>query len=253
MKRYLGYAVFSGVCVALWAFFSYALVGYGFLGLCALGLGALGGVFWVLKALSAKKPGAARALRRVVWGAVILCLVAVAITEAAIISVARAAATAPGHADYAIVLGAGVHGTRPSRSLKARLETALEFSRDDPEAYLVLSGGQGPGEEISEAQCMYLWLTERGVSPDRLILEERAGTTEENLEFSRQIIEDRGDGGGSVCVITAYYHVARAVMMAKDAGFEDVSARGASTGMPVLEVNYYLREAPAIWWYLVSG
>ena len=46
---------------------------------------------------------------------------------------------------------------------------------------VVLTGGQGYGEEITEAACMYAYLTEHGVDPQRLILEEHAGNTSENF------------------------------------------------------------------------
>lgn len=251
MKKYRGYFIFSGVCVGIFAVLTFALVGYGFLGMCFLALAVLGVVLAGLRALDVKRPKAAGALRRGVWSVVIVCLIAVAVTEAVIIS--EAGIAGDGEApEYAIVLGAGVHGTTPSRSLRARLETALEFADDFPKARLVLSGGQGRGEDVTEARCMYDWLVRRGVDPERLLLEERAASTWENLTFSKALMEDEGYDGGGVCIITAGYHIARAKMMAGDAGFSAVTARGAGTGMPVLEVNYYLREAPAIWWYLIT-
>ncbi len=250
MKKYASYLLSSGVCLIFAAFFAFALVGYRFLGLCFLALAALILVFAALKAMGIKHHKAARGIKTVLWCLMAIAAVAVIITEAFIVSgaTAKAAGTEP---QVAIVLGAGVHGTVPSRSLRARLEAALEYANDNPDARLVLSGGQGRGEDVSEARCMYDWLTSHGVSDDRLILEERASSTEENLEFSKRILDDLGYTGG-VCVITAGYHIARAKLMAKDAGFTEVAARGRGTNMPVLEFNYYLREAPGIWVYLLT-
>ena len=73
-----------------------------------------------------------------------------------------------------IVLGAQVKGTRPSRALERRLKKAEAFLKEHPDTLAVLSGGQGEGEDITEAQCMYDWLTEHGIASRGLILEERS-------------------------------------------------------------------------------
>ena len=250
MKKYTGYFVASGICLIVAAFFAFALVGYRFLGLCFLALAALILVFAATKALGVKRPGAARGIKTVLWCFIAVAAVGLIATEAFIVSQASVKPADP-EPQAAIVLGAGVHGSVPSRSLKARLEAALEYAEDNRDAVLVLSGGQGRGEDVTEAMCMYDWLVSHGVSGDRLILEERASSTKENLEFSKELLDGIGYTGG-VCVITAGYHIARAKMMARDVGFTEVTARGRGTGMPVLELNYYLREAPGIWVYLMG-
>lgn len=88
-----------------------------------------------------------------------------------------------------MVLGAGVNGTVPSQALRERLEAAQDYLARYPEAIAVLSGAQGDGEAITEAQCMYDWLTARGVDPARLRMETKATTTEENLRCSLDLIE----------------------------------------------------------------
>ena len=97
-----------------------------------------------------------------------LCLAAVA----AALAVIEAAVIARGRSDLSalpakavIVLGAGVNGTQPSLSLRTRLDAALAYLERWPEVPVVLTGGQGYGERISEAQCMYDYLTARGVDP----------------------------------------------------------------------------------------
>lgn len=77
-------------------------------------------------------------------------------------------------ADAVIVLGAGVNGTEPSLSLRTRLDAALDYLEENPDVPVVLTGGQGYGEEITEAQCMYDYLTTRGVTSERILLEEQA-------------------------------------------------------------------------------
>ena len=97
-------------------------------------------------------------------------------------------------ADAVIVLGAGVNGNQPSLSLKTRLDAAIAYlETTDPDVPVVLTGGQGYGEDITEAQCMYNYLTENGVDGGRLILEEAATTTADQIctDFFRPSRERR--------------------------------------------------------------
>lgn len=250
MKRYRAYLITAAVFFALSVFFIFALAGYGFLGLCFFGASALTLLYMGLKALGAKREKPARTLKRILTCAVLLGALAAAVTETVIIAEAVSAGKSGG--EYAIVLGAGVNGTKPSLSLKARLEAALKFAGDNPESTLILSGGQGGGEDISEAQCMYNYLVDRGVDPGRLILEDKSTDTRENLTYSLEKLRALDPNFGSVTVITAGYHIARARMMAEDLDYPETTARAAHTRLPFLELNYYLREIPAIWWYLIS-
>ena len=107
-----------------------------------------------------------------------------------------------------MVLGAGVNGTVPSQALRERLEAAQDYLARYPEAIAVLSGAQGDGEAITEAQCMYDWLTARGVVPDRLRMETKATTTEENLRCSLDLIEaETGTRPAQIAVVSGEYHL----------------------------------------------
>ena len=100
------------------------------------------------------------------------------------------AITATGQpADYVIVLGARVRGTKISNSLKQRLDRAIEYSEEYPNTVLVLSGGKGPGEEISEARAMYEYLQYNGIPEDKLLIEDQSSDTVQNIEFSRTVID----------------------------------------------------------------
>jgi uncharacterized SAM-binding protein YcdF (DUF218 family) len=203
-----------------------------------------------IKILSRRREKPARVLKTVLTCFIAIGLTTTAITEFFII---RAAVAEPAAADYAIVLGAGVNGDVPSRSLKARLEAALDYAEKYPDAVLILSGGQGSGENITEARCMYNWLTDSGLSGERLILEENASNTAENIQFSRNEILTRDpDFDGTVCIITEGYHVLRAQLTAQKQGLQNLTAAPAYTGLPILTVNYYLRETPAVWYYLLK-
>ena len=85
-------------------------------------------------------------------------------------------------ADYVIVLGARVNGAKPSYNLEKRIRKAYRYLNDNPKTRAVLSGGKGPGEDISEAQAMYTYLTELGIAKERLILEDKSVNTDQNLQ-----------------------------------------------------------------------
>ena len=73
----------------------------------------------------------------------------------------RASKSAPKDETVMIVLGCGVNGDRPSLMLTERLDAACDYLNTHEEVVCILSGGQGKGENISEAECMYRYLTEK--------------------------------------------------------------------------------------------
>lgn len=151
-------------------------------------------------------------------------------------------------AEAVIVLGAGVNGTEPSLSLRTRLDAALDYLTEHPDIPAVLTGGQGYGEEISEAQCMYDYLTERGVDPHRLILEDQASNTAENFTFSQPLLEAAGvdPAQDNVAVVTNDFHIARSRLIAARQGYGHAFGVPAPLPWVHLTVNYYLREAFAM-------
>ena len=90
--------------------------------------------------------------------------------------------------DYIIVLGAHVNGTKLTLALLERVRRALLYLEENPGTKAVLSGGRGDGEQISEAEAMYRYLTEHGIAAERLIKEEQSTNTKENLDFSLRLI-----------------------------------------------------------------
>ena len=141
-----------------------------------------------------------------------------------------------------IVLGAGVNGTTPSLTLRTRITAAAEYLQQHPEVPAVLSGGQGPGEAITEAQAMYTALTDLGISSDRLLLEERSTSTEENVAFSLQILRDAGvDVSAPLGIVTNDFHQFRAGLIVRENG---AVAVGIPAELPWwwLNANYYVRE-----------
>ena len=157
--------------------------------------------------------------------------------------------TPPGDATV-ILLGCGVKGEEPSQMLRLRIDAAEEFMKANPDTKAVLSGGQGPGEDISEALCMYRELTKRGISEDRLYMEDRSTSTRENIAFSKQIIE-RENLNTEVAVISNNFHLYRASLSVKGSGLEFYSV-SAFTPYPLLGI-YVMREFMGILAQWVAG
>ena len=153
-----------------------------------------------------------------------------------------------------IVLGAGVNGETPSLTLRTRIDAAAAYLEEHPDVPVVLSGGQGPGEAITEAECMRRALVRRGVDESRLYPEERSTSTQENLRYSRAILEELGvDPAQRVAIVTSDYHLCRARLM-WGGDTAAVPAHLPSTlYFQCLTVNYFIREAFGLAAYFVYG
>lgn len=152
--------------------------------------------------------------------------------------------------DYIIVLGASVKGETPSLTLRRRIKKAKEYLELHTDTIAILSGGQGPGELITEAEAMRRYLVHEGISGSRLILEDKSTSTKENIEFSYKIINTRAnDGEEKVIVISSRFHLLRSQIIAKKQGFS-VKAIGSST-LIYLVPNYYLREFFGIFYEII--
>lgn len=150
--------------------------------------------------------------------------------------------------DAVIVLGAGVNGETPSAALWSRIRAAEDYLEIHPDVPVVLSGGQGAGEAISEAEAMRraLW-KEDGAENARLLLEERSTNTAENFRFSKALLEERGldTGRATIAVVTNDFHCFRAHMIARRQGLKTIDVP-AKLPWWWLTANYYLREAFAV-------
>ncbi|WP_438448383.1 YdcF family protein [Gorillibacterium sp. sgz5001074] len=139
--------------------------------------------------------------------------------------------TEPVQSDYVLILGARVRGETVSLSLKARLDRGLDYMKQYPETKVILSGGQGPGESITEAAAMKRYLLDHGV-PERLILgEDQSTNTYENLLFSHTLLTSQGVDASKVKVtlITNDFHMLRSKLLAHRVG---LSVYGFSSQTP---------------------
>jgi len=149
--------------------------------------------------------------------------------------------TAPKNADYLIVLGARVKGEKPSKSLKYRLKAAANYANSNPNTIVIVSGGKGKGEMISEAECMERELIKLGIQKQRIIKEDQSTNTYQNFIFSKRLLPK---GAKTGIVVSNDYHLYRAKKMAKKVGL-NVYGLPAKTPLKAIP-NAYLREPISI-------
>jgi len=153
--------------------------------------------------------------------------------------------------DAVIVLGAGIRGERVTRLLAYRLDRAAEYSDYNPNAIIVVSGGQGPQEDITEALAMERYLIEKGVPQERIIKEEASTSTYENLLYSKEILDKLFEVPYKVVVITNDFHIFRATKLAEKLGL-NVTHYHAKIDMYGIPLNYS-RECIAVLRLLILG
>lgn len=151
--------------------------------------------------------------------------------------------------DFIIVLGSGlIDGDRVSPLLAGRIEKALDIQREYPESIIIFSGGQGKDELIPEAVAMADYAREKGLSEENSIIENQSKNTNQNIQFSKKVIEKLSSGViGNVLVVTNRYHLFRALLTAKEEGLE-CDGRGSKTKL-YFSLNAYLREYIAFLFY----
>ena len=153
-----------------------------------------------------------------------------------------------------IVLGAGVNGETPSLTLRTRIDAAAAYLEEHPDVPVIISGGQGPGEAITEAECMRRALVRRGVDESRLYPEERSTSTQENLRYSRAILEELGvDPAQRVAIVTSDFHLCRARLMWGGDTAAVPAHLPSALYFQCLTVNYFIREAFGLAAYFVYG
>lgn len=144
-----------------------------------------------------------------------------------------------------IVLGCKANNGYPSRMLTARLNAAAEYLNENPEAVCILSGGQGADEIEPEAESMYRYMITLGIAESRLYKEEQSHNTEQNIAFSKRIIEEEGLSR-EVVIISESYHVYRGVRQAEKYGLNATAVAAAPTGVWWSLPSYWVREVFAI-------
>ena len=221
-----------------------------FTGYILMGCAVVLGCYLLLRRLANKRPKLARRLMVILSLGLGIGFVAAIITGVIIV---RTWSPPLVDCDYVVVLGAGVNGTVPSLSLRERLDAAYRYLLAHPDAVCVVSGGQGNGEDITEAQCMFNDLTARGIEESRIWMEDKATNTRENIRFSLDLIEEKtGRRPEQIGLVSSEYHLYRAGLLARA---ENITSYGipARTSWVTLRINYFLREIVAVWYYTLLG
>lgn len=155
--------------------------------------------------------------------------------------------------DYIIVLGALVDKNKPSKTLKDRLDAAIEYlNKNENDTYIVVSGGQGRGENISEAEAMKIYLIENNVDEKIIIKEDKSTTTEENFKNSKVIIENHSKKkieNLKIKIVTTDFHSFRSSLMAKHNNLKNYTFYTSKSKYYLAPLNYF-REFFAIAYYI---
>ena len=163
------------------------------------------------------------------WKAVILAVFVLVILAVSFLLVYGLTDTATHEEDAVIVLGAAVRGEIPSGALQDRLEAAVSYHAQNPHALIVVTGGQGPQEDITEALAMERYLVARGIPRERILQEDRATSTLENFQFSKALLDAHFEGDYTACFITNEYHIYRSRGFAMQVGFSQITHAHSNT------------------------
>lgn len=148
-----------------------------------------------------------------------------------------------------VILGCQVKPWGPSILLQDRLDTALAYLEEHPGMTVVVSGGQGPDEPESEAQCMADYLTEHGVEKGQILMEDQSHNTDQNLRYTIDLLAEKGyDTTGDILVVSNGFHLTRVRMLWSRAagGAYDLSTLAAPSSHGPSRLKMYIREPLAL-------
>jgi uncharacterized SAM-binding protein YcdF (DUF218 family) len=152
-------------------------------------------------------------------------------------------------ADYIIILGCQVIGEYASLPLLQRGYTGIRYLNRNPETKVIVSGGQGPGEDITEAEALRRLLLENKIDRNRILLEDKSRNTKQNLMFSNELYDllDK-----NVIIVTSDYHMFRALSIARKLNYTNVSGLPSRSQRSVLPA-FLMREYISIKYNKIIG
>lgn len=171
--------------------------------------------------------------------AVILLIALIAAICAAVCTGLTAKASGP--ADNAVVLGFRLLNGEADTDLELRMVRAYEYASAHTDTPIVLTGGGKDPDMPSEASVMKRMLLENGIDEGRIITEDESEDTRENFENTARIVGQ----DSRIVIITSDYHIFRAGMCARKAGFSDIQCEAADSPLWLLPSNI-LGEAIAV-------
>lgn len=183
-------------------------------------------------------------------GAMLFCVIIISLLLSIIVMLlVDSAKTFKVEPDYIIVLGAKVNGSTVSKALKERLDCTISYAKEHENAKIIVSGGKGKGEKITEAEAMSRYLQAEGIDPLRIMKEEQSTNTEENFRYTIKML---GNCSAQYVVVSNRFHIYRAVRIGRKMGLKHIEGLAAKTD-PLMCVHYYLREAFAVIKYKMTG
>ncbi|MBY6037258.1 YdcF family protein [Fictibacillus nanhaiensis] len=145
-----------------------------------------------------------------------------------------------GKIDTILVLGGGTKNNKPGAVLKERLDQALAYATKHPDVTFIVSGGLGFRKTTSEGIIMKNYLVDNGIEPNRIVIEEKATSTHENLLYAKEMIQP----DANVLIVTSDFHLFRTKMIAKRVGIE---AEGLGSPLRISSIpQAHVREYMAI-------
>ncbi len=143
-----------------------------------------------------------------------------------------------------IVLGCQIRGSVPSMTLVQRSDMAVKYLEEHPNAIAIAAGGQGADEDLSEGQCIYNLMTEKGIEGSRIIIEDKSASTDENIANAKRIMDEKKIDP-NVAIVTSEYHEYRASLICKKNGLtaSSVPAPSSPRGKP----TFFTREVFGVW------
>ena len=159
-----------------------------------------------------------------------------------------------------VIFGCQVKPDGPSILLRDRLDTALDYLKDHPDMKVVVTGGKGNDEHISEAQCMYDYLTAHGVDGENIYLEDQSRNTWQNVNYTLDLMGEVGvsvsattgaaeglNPGGDVVLVSSGFHLARVELLwARAGGTHAPSTLAAPTSHKPSAIRMFFREPLAL-------
>ncbi|MBO0440796.1 YdcF family protein [Candidatus Enterococcus ikei] len=147
--------------------------------------------------------------------------------------------------DTVLILGAQVKGSSkenayPSTVLKERLDAAIPYLKEHPNATAIVCGGQGSDEPDSEANVMAEYLRVHGISQKQILTEDTSTRTKENIQNAQ-----KKQTLGNTVIVTSDFHMYRSKLLAKRLGISEISGLP-SVSKSSAKFKTYVREICAL-------
>ncbi|QQZ11229.1 YdcF family protein [Heyndrickxia vini] len=177
----------------------------------------------------------------------VLLLIAVAWASYTFIQIKKTAKEEPPNdIPYIIILGAKVNGEKMSKALSERAKVGLEYLRENKKSKVIVTGGQGPDEKITEAEALRRYMMDNGISKDRILMEDTSVSTYENIKFAKKLYSI-----DEAVIVSSDFHLYRAIQLATAQG---IKAYPLAADTPkVVKMKLYARELLAILKWKIIG